>query len=347
LGIGPHRDEPGLAQHPQVLGDQRLAHAEDVDELAHRLLTAPEQIEDVPAGRLGDHGEDHREIMPERIYNCQGIVCPIGGSGLAGEMAGRTTGRWVEDGVVRSTDETAAESYGERWADIYDDVHALAVPDAQLDLLAVLAGQGRAVELGVGTGRVALPLAARGVRVEGVDASPAMVARLGAKPGGDRLPVTLGDMAELAVAGTFTLAYVLFNTFFILPDQAAQVRCFRRVAQVLEPGGAFVLECFVPDPARFDRHGQSLRTVRVDPDGVMLDASVHDPVTQTVRARHITLGDGSVRVRPIRLRYAWPAELDLMAQLAGLRLRSRWASWGGEPFTASSTGHVSVYERPA
>jgi SAM-dependent methyltransferase len=248
---------------------------------------------------------------------------------------------------MSTADEIPVEGYGERWAEVYDDVHgSLVVPEEQLGLLASLAGEGRALELGVGTGRVALPLAGRGVRVEGLDASPAMVARLQAKPGGDRLPVTIGDMADLAVEGTFTLVYVVFNTFFNLSTQADQVRCFRRVSDVLEPGGAFVLECFVPDVGRFDR-GQSLRTLRMSVDHVVLDASVHDPLSQIVRAQQITIGNGDVRVWPIGLRYAWPSELDLMAELAGLRLRSRWGSWAGDPFTASSANHVSAYERPA
>ncbi|HYZ99189.1 MAG TPA: class I SAM-dependent methyltransferase [Acidimicrobiales bacterium] len=247
---------------------------------------------------------------------------------------------------MSTSDETAAEGYGERWADAYDDLYALAVPEEQLDLLTSLAGAGRALELGVGTGRVALPLAARGVRVEGVDASPAMVARLQAKPAGDQVPVTIGDMADLPVEGRFRVAYVVFNTFFNLPTQADQVRCFRRVADVLEPGGAFVLECFVPDPGRFDR-GQSLQTRRLSVDEVMLEASLHDPVAQRVRTQHVTIGNQNVSVRPVRIRYAWPSELDLMAELAGLRLRSRWDSWAGDPFTASSGSHVTVYERPA
>jgi SAM-dependent methyltransferase len=244
-------------------------------------------------------------------------------------------------------DDVTAASYGERWADLYDDVPGrLPVPDAQLDLLASLAGGGRALELGIGTGRVAVPLAARGVRVEGVDASRAMVAGLRRKPGGGDIPVAMGDMAELPVDGPFTLVYVVFNTIFNLGDQATQVRCFRRVADVLAPGGAFVVECFVPDLGRFDR-GQTFRTLEVAAGGVRLEAGVHDPVAQTVHVQHLTIADGRVEMRPIALRYAWPSELDLMAELAGLRRRSRWADWAGGELTATSGTHVTVYERSA
>lgn len=244
------------------------------------------------------------------------------------------------------TDDRVPSGYGDRWADVYDEVHAeLTVPDEQLDLLTSLAGHGRALELGIGTGRVALPLAARGVRIEGLDASRKMVDRLRAKPGGADLPVTIGDMADVPVEGQFTLVYVVFNSLFNLLEQARQVRCFRQVAAVLSPGGTFLLECFVPDLGRFDR-GQSLRTFQVRDDEVRLDASLHDAVGQTVRSHHITIRDGSVTTWPIHLRYAWPSELDLMAELAGLRLRSRTGSWSADPFTESSGNHISVYERP-
>lgn len=236
-----------------------------------------------------------------------------------------------------------AESYGELWADVYDEEHVLMVPpESQLDLLAELAGDGRVLELGIGTGRVALPLAARGVAVEGIDASPSMVARLRAKPGGEAIPVVMGDMASLEVDGPFRLVYVVFNTMFALLTQDAQVACFRRVGEELEEGGCFALECFVPDLGRFDR-GQSLRTISVDEDVVRVNASRHDAATQQVTAGLIRIGAGQLSMRPVRLRYAWPSELDLMAQIGGLRLRDRWSGWDRSPFTSESTMHVSVY----
>lgn len=238
----------------------------------------------------------------------------------------------------------APDTYGERWADVYDEVHSFLVPsEDQLGLLAELAGGGRALELGIGTGRVALPLAASGVRVSGVDASPSMVERLRSKPGGGELEVSLGDMAKLSVTGEFNLVYVVFNTLFGLVTQAEQVACFRGVAGILSPAGTFCIECFVPNLTRFSG-GQSLRVVRVGPDEVQVNASQHDPVSQRVAANMVRLDSSGVSVRPVRLRYAWPAELDLMAQLAGLRLRTRWQDWAQTPFTATSKEHVSVYE---
>lgn len=243
-------------------------------------------------------------------------------------------------------DETpqSPDRYGELWADAYDDEYSFMVPPAgQLSVLTGLARGGRVLELGIGTGRVALPLAARGVSVEGLDASPSMVARLRSKPGGHAIPVTMGDMAELPVDGRFHLVYVVFNTFFNLLTQRDQVSCFKRVASVLELGGAFVLECFVPDPGRYDR-GQSLRTISVNDHAARLDASRHDPIAQQIAGSIIRLGTDSVSLRPVRLRYVWPAELDLMAEIAGMRLRYRWGGWNREEFAAASTTHVSVYE---
>ena len=212
-------------------------------------------------------------------------------------------------------------------------------------MLADLAGAGPALELGIGRLRLALPLAARGVAVHGIDASARMVEKLREKPGGAEIPVVLGDFAEVGVDGPFVLVFVVFSTFFGLLSQEAQVRCFRNVAARLAPDGAFVIEAFVPDPTRFSR-GSNLECVRAETDMVMLGATRHDAVGQTVVSQYVMLADGGVRLYPARLRYAWPSELDLMAQLAGLRLRDRWASWRREPFTAASTSHVSVYARP-
>ena len=238
-----------------------------------------------------------------------------------------------------------AETYGERVAEVYDDWYR-DYDEAAIGLLAELARDGRALELGIGTGRIALPLVERGVEVHGLDASPAMVERLRAKPNGAHLPVTFGDFTEVTVAGEFALIYVVFNTFFTLPTQDAQVRCFRNVAAHLAPGGCFLIEAFVPDVTRFDR-GQTTRAVKVTTESVQLDVSQHDPMTQRVVSQHVLITDGQVRLYPVQLRYAWPAELDLMAQLAGLRLRERWGNWQRAPFTSESGKHISIYERPA
>ena len=241
--------------------------------------------------------------------------------------------------------EYEAGTYGERIADDYDEIFAgRSDADEAADFLVGLAGAGPALELGIGTGRLALPLAARGVMVHGIDASERMVEKLREKPGGAEIPVAIGDFADVGVDGPFSLVYVVFNSFFGLLSQEEQVRCFRNVADRLTPGGTFVVEAFVPDPTRFSRGG-NLECVRVETDRVLLSATRHDAVQQALVSQYVVFTEGGIRLYPARLRYAWPSELDLMAQLAGLRLRDRWASWRREPFTAASTGHVSVYER--
>ena len=237
-------------------------------------------------------------------------------------------------------------SYGDRMAGVYDEW--LGIPedaDDEVSFLVELAGTGPALELGIGTGRVALPLARAGVEVHGIDASEAMVEKLRTKPGGEILPVSIGDFADVGVGGSFSLVYVVFNTFFGLLSQEEQVRCFANVARRLRDGGAFVVEAFVPDPARFDR-GQTTRTHHVETGQVVLECSRHDPVGQRIDSQNVVISDGETRLYPGgRIRYAWPSELDLMARLAGLRLQERWGGWRREPFTAASTGHVSVYGR--
>jgi hypothetical protein len=156
--------------------------------------------------------------------------------------------------------------------------------------------------------------------------------------------VTIGDFADVGVDGEYALIFVVFNTFFGLLTQEDQIRCFKNVASHLEQSGVFVVEAFVPDLSRYPR-GQNVSAARVQEDRVMLDASRHDPVNQRIVSQHIMIGEAGVQLYPVHLRYAWPSELDLMAQLAGLRLRERWGGWKREPFTASSTSHVSIYER--
>jgi SAM-dependent methyltransferase len=239
-------------------------------------------------------------------------------------------------------DQYDARTYGERIADVYDQVYH-GFEDAAVTLLKDLAHGGRALELGIGTGRIALPLAALGVEVHGIDASEAMVARLRDKPEGDSIPVSIGDFADVPVSGEFALIFVVLNTFSVLLSQEAQVRCFRNVAQHLTADGVFVIEAFVPDLARFTRDQYTVASV-VGTDRVGLDVARHDPVQQLTVHQHLEITAQGIRLYPLQLRYFWPAELDLMAQLAGMRLRSRWGGWQREPFTAVSTRHVSIYE---
>jgi SAM-dependent methyltransferase len=234
--------------------------------------------------------------------------------------------------------------YGDRWAAVYDDHHKQMDPGPAVEFLAALAGDGQVLELAIGTGRVALPLAARGIRVEGVDASASMVDRLRAKPGGKSIPVTMGDMAQVAVNGSFRLVYLVFNTLFGLLSQERQAECFGNVARVLEPGGMFVIECFVPDVARFD-HDQRVQARSVTEDLAVIEVSHHDKVQQRVTTQMIMLDSQGMQLRPVAIRYSWPTELDLMADRAGLRLAERYADWDRRPFASASSSHISVYQR--
>jgi SAM-dependent methyltransferase len=235
--------------------------------------------------------------------------------------------------------------YGDSWAPIYDDHHSHMDPQAAVDFLAGLAGDGKVLELAIGTGRVALPLASRGISVEGLDASEAMVGKLRAKPGGDAIGVTLGDMADVPVTGPFRLVYLVFNTLFGLLTQERQAGCFRNVARVLEPGGFFVIECFVPDLARYDR-GQRVQTRALTEDSAAIELSMHEAAEQRITIQVVTLDQHGVRLHPIAIRYAWPSELDLMAQLAGLRLAERYEDWDRQAYGSGSVRHISVYQRP-
>jgi Methyltransferase domain len=241
--------------------------------------------------------------------------------------------------------EYGPSTYGDRVADVYDCMPQVLARDVERAVLtlAELAGPGPVLELSIGTGRLALPLAARGLAVRGIDASEAMVQKLRVKPGGERIPVAIGNFADVVVDGRFPLIFVAFNTFFGLLSQDEQVRCFARVAEHLTAEGVFVLEAFVPDVTRFDR-GQRLGVTHLDVDDVQLEASTHDPLTQRIRSLHVTLSnEGGMRLYPVHVRYAWPSELDLMAKLADLHLRARWSDWDKSSFTAASRSHVSVY----
>jgi SAM-dependent methyltransferase len=219
-----------------------------------------------------------------------------------------------------------------------DEVSAVA-------FLAQQAGAGPALELAIGTGRIALPLAARGIRVDGIDLSPAMLDQLRAQPGGDQLSATLGDFADVPVTGAYRLIYVVWNTFFNLLSQQDQVRCFENVAAHLTDDGSFVIEAYVPTFLHQLRHQQYVDAEAIEVDQVRLDLLRHDAATQTIEESHVTLSAAGIRLNPVVQRYAWPSELDLMAQIAGLRLKERWSGWERAPFTSSSSLHVSVYGR--
>jgi SAM-dependent methyltransferase len=234
--------------------------------------------------------------------------------------------------------------FDERVAAVYDDLVAdmfePAVVEPAVDLLAELAGAGSALEFGIGTGRIALPLAERGVPVRGIDASEAMVSRLRGKPGGDAIDVTIGDFATTRVDGQFSLAYLVFNTIFNLVTQDEQVSCFENAARHLESGGAFVIENGVPELQRLPV-GQNINVIGVDAREMSFD--VYDVVTQGLTSHHFVISDERINSFPFEGRYVWPSELDLMARLAGMSLRDRWAGWKREPFTSVSSSHVSVY----
>jgi SAM-dependent methyltransferase len=237
--------------------------------------------------------------------------------------------------------------FGEAVAAEYDDdsdpMFAPEVVNPTVDFLAELAGDGRALELGIGTGRIALPLAARGVRVHGIELSKAMVARMRAKPGGDDIGITIGDFSTTRADGAFRLAYLVFNTIGNLTTQAAQVACFRNVAEHLEPGGRFVIETGIPNLRQLP-YGE--RFVIFDFGERHWGIDEYDTVNQGLISHHFERrADGTIQKSSGPFRYVWPAELDLMAQLAGLTLRDRWADWNREPFVHDSTKHVSVWEK--
>jgi hypothetical protein len=240
------------------------------------------------------------------------------------------------------------DHFGEQVAAGYDAGSAAmfdpAVLDPTVDFLAALAGDGSALEFGIGTGRVALPLSARGVPVHGIDLSAAMVDRLREKPGADRVDVTIGDFASTRVDGGFTLVYLVFNTIMNLTSQDDQVACFGNAAAHLEAGGCFVVEGGVPALRRLPP-GETVVAFAVSPTYVGLDEYT-DLVAQTVYSHHYRVDGDGLKVSSTPFRYVWPSELDLMARIAGLTLRERWSDWNRAPFTGESRSHVSVWEKP-
>ena len=236
--------------------------------------------------------------------------------------------------------ERIATTYRQKWPHLFEPE----VIEPTVSFLAELAGGGAAIEFGVGTGRIAIPLSQRGVRVHGIDLSPAMVAQMRATPDAEGIGVTIGDFATTRVDGTFRLAYLVRNTIANLTTQDAQVECFRNAAAHLEPGGCFVIELYIPDLQSLPP-GETLHAFTVTPTHFGFDQ--YDVATQTAFSYHYWLVDGELETFSAPFRYVWPAELDLMARLAGMRLRERWSNWTRGPFTSSSRNHVSVWEKAA
>lgn len=236
-----------------------------------------------------------------------------------------------------------ANSYGARLADQYDAIYGgVFDTDGAVDLLAKLAAGGRVLELGVGTGRIAIPLAARSLDVWGVDGSAAMLERLRSKPGGGTVTTVCGDFATASAAGKFDLVLLLVNTIYAMPSQEDQIKCFANVARHLAPGGRFVVEAWVPDPPRCG--GLGLRARRLGRGFAGLVIEDHDASNQILSTTQIVISDtGDTRSFPVVHRYAWPAELDLMARLSGMTLEDRWADWNCRPFDSCSTDHISVW----
>jgi SAM-dependent methyltransferase len=235
-------------------------------------------------------------------------------------------------------------SFGEDVAEMYRDVQR-GDESAAVTFLAQLANGGPALELAIGAGRIAVPLAARGIQVDGIDISPAMLDQLRAKPGGDKISVTVGDFADVPVTGVYRLIFVVWNTLFNLLTQEDQVRCFQNVAAHLTADGSFVVETYVPAFLYRLRNDQYVDAEMIEVDEVQLDVLRHDAGTQMLEESHVSLSQAGIRLNPVVQRYAWPSELDLMARIAGLRLKERWGSWNRDPFNANSAIHVSVYGR--
>ena len=242
-------------------------------------------------------------------------------------------------------DQYEANTYGERIAEVYDKMYPNLEPGC-VEFLAQHAHGGRALELGIGTGRVAIPLSETGIEVHGIDASLSMLSRLSEKEGASQITTHLGSFESFNLGVRFDLVYVVFNTFYALLSQQAQISCFERVSQHLEKAGVFVLELFVPSPARIASE-PFVRVTNMTQEDVRLDLSIHDPFNQQISSQLITLSEQGTKLYPVKLRYAWPSELDLMARLAGMQLVERFGSWERDTFDADSGRHISVYRLEA
>lgn len=235
------------------------------------------------------------------------------------------------------------DTFGKLHADQYDELHNPGTTEEAVALLGDLAGKGRTLELAIGTGRVALPLAKQGVEISGFDASTEMIAKLKEKPGGEDIPTFVADMANFELGERFDFAFLIFNTIYNLTTQQDQVSCFQSTAKHLNPRGKFLVEAFMPNRETFENH-QAVRTKHVSFDSVWLEAVKHDPLTQNLNYQRIKISPEGTQLSPLPMRYIWPSELDLMAQLAGMKLIDRWGSWQRAPFTSDSQMHVSLYQ---
>lgn len=234
--------------------------------------------------------------------------------------------------------------FGRLWAATYDKTSSPDPSDA-VEFLASVAGAGPVLELAIGTGRVALPLAARGITVEGIEASPEMITRMHAKPGGDGIPVVMGDMADVDVDGPYSLVYLVYNTLFNLTGEGKQEDCFRNVANILAPCGVFVIEAYVPQPDEFDRDERRVEVRSVTEDEVELRLLRYDRAAQTFLRQTVILTNDGVQLKPFSLHYRWPKQIDELANQAGLHLEARYASWRRDPFRPDTTDHISVYRK--
>ncbi len=235
-------------------------------------------------------------------------------------------------------------TFGELYAEDYDKWNDPGTTDEAVDLLWEIAANRKTLELAIGTGRIAVPLAQRGLEIHGIDASPEMVAELRKRPGGATIPVSIGDMADVDIDGSFDFVFLIFNTLFNLRSQNDQIRCFQNASTRLNESGLFLIEAYVPDLSEFV-DGQFVRTRHVGMNSAFVETAVHDAAAQTVEYQRIHMTETGTRFRPLPVRYAWPAEIDLMAKLAGLQLKDRWGSWTRAPFTGTSKMHVSLYEK--
>ena len=236
-------------------------------------------------------------------------------------------------------------TFGELNAEEYDELQDPGTTDQAVALISEIANGGSILELAIGTGRIALPLQGMGHDVSGIEGSPEMVAKLREKPGGDRINVVIGDMADVEIDGAYDHVCLVFNTLFNLPTQDAQLRCFSNVAEKLKSGGTFLVETFVPDLSSFKDH-QHTKIKRLDKHSVWIEAATHDPVQQTFEFQRIRISENATKLVPLPMRYAWPSEMDLMAKLAGLELTHRWGGWDRNDFNADSKMHISVYQKP-
>ncbi len=236
-------------------------------------------------------------------------------------------------------------TFGELNAYNYDDVQDPGTTDQAIEVISKFAAKGRTLELAIGTGRVALPLVQSGLDVSGIDGSVEMVEKLRAKPGGKDIPVVIGDMKDVDIDGSFCHIFLIYNTIFNLQSQQDQVTCFQNVANKLEAGGTFLVETFVPDLSEFV-DGQFVKAKNLSRRGVWLDAATHDATKQIFEFQRVRIDETGYKLVPFRMRYAWPSELDLMAHMAGLKLKERWGGWDCRNFDNCSRMHVSVYQKP-